>query len=104
MGTKGLVEVHHSLDGSVETGEQLRRDDDELQRVINILEALLDGLFLFAIHVPDVPLDRVVLSGTHHDRGFFALFEELGDGLVVEDAEFSVESDHLCLQPEWGDG
>ena len=43
-----LVEVHRLEDGRVEAGQQLGRDDEELQRIVRIAEAIEELLLLVA--------------------------------------------------------
>jgi len=66
--TQRLVQVHDLLDGGVEPGEQLRRHHQERQRVVLVVEPLLDpGLLVPGERVRHVLL-RLVRAGPHqHD-------------------------------------
>ena len=57
-----LVQVHRLQDGSVEAGQQLRRDDQDLQRVVRVTEAVEKPFF--GVLVPAVG-GVVVLAAVH---------------------------------------
>ena len=92
-----LVEIHHLQNRRIETGQQFAGDDDELQRVGRIAEAV-EQLFL-GILVADVllPFRRIALGCGHDDGAGFGADQFIHYGLV-EHAAFAVEDHHLGLE------
>ncbi len=87
-----LVQVLRVQDRGVEAGQQLRGDDDDLQRVGGVVEPRGDRFEVVPAGCPLRPLGRVVAGLAHHDRGRLGgqVLVELGlvgdaGGLVVDD-------------------
>ena len=93
-----LVEVHHLQDRRVEAGEQLAGDDDELQRVGRVAEAV-EQLFL------GVLVARRAASTRAGRPGAVVMTMALASGPIsssitclVEHAALAVEDHHLRLE------
>ena len=100
MGLQWLVEVHDAFDWGVEAREQLGRDNEELQRVSRVEEAVSDGDLSRAFAIEDVPFGRIVLGGRHDDHRLFTRQKMLLDLPEIPDAQLPIERDHLPFEPE----
>jgi len=92
-----FVEIHRLQDRRIETGQQLAGDDDELQRVSRVAEAVEQFLFGVLVAGMDFPFGRIAGLADHHDGACFGI-DQLIHHLLVEHTALAVEGHHLCLE------
>ena len=91
--TQRHVQVHRLQDGRVEARQQLRRDNQQLERVVRITETVEQPLF--GVPVPAVGGVLVLSAVDGHDDIGHLDGQHPVERLLVQHAAFTVVGDHL---------